>query len=225
MPLDFLSLAHDCAPQIAPATMAAIVRTESGFNPYAIGVVHGWLRRQPSNVAEAIATARALEAAGWNFSVGLAQVNRANWPAYGLTAENAFEPCRNLAAGAAILHRCFTAAVTSGKFRAGTDYQADVQAALRASLSCYESGNFSTGYQTGYVQRVVESAAAQASSDSSVPAIAPIPVVPIDSAVSIRAPRSEPAVRQLLRRDRDGINADSPVTDERLKPDSSAVVF
>ncbi len=225
MPLDFLSLAHDCAPQIAPATMAAIVRTESGFNPYAIGVVHGRLRRQPSNVAEAVATVRALEADGWNFSVGLAQVNRANWLAYGLTAENAFEPCRNLAAGAAILHRCFTAAVTTRKFHAGTDYQADVQAALHASLSCYASGNFSTGYQTGYVQRVVESAAALASSDSSVPAIAPIPVVPIGSAVPIRAPRSESAVRQLLRRDRDGMNAASPVTEERLKPDSSAVVF
>ncbi|KER73679.1 lytic transglycosylase [Burkholderia cepacia] len=225
MPLDFLSLAHDCAPQIAPATMAAIVRTESGFNPYAIGVVHGRLRRQPSNVAEAIATVRALEAGGWNFSVGLTQVNRANWLAYGLTAENAFEPCRNLAAGAAILHRCFTAAVATGKFYAATDYHADVQAALRASLSCYASGNFTTGYQTGYVQRVVESAAALASSNSSVPAIAPIPVVPIGSAVSIRAPCSEPAVRQLLRRDRDGINAASPVTEERLNPDSSAVVF
>ncbi|VWB25256.1 lytic transglycosylase, catalytic [Burkholderia aenigmatica] len=225
MPLDFLSLVHDCAPQIAPATMAAIVRTESGFNPYAIGVVHGRLRRQPSNLAEAVATVRALEVGGWNFSVGLAQVNRANWLAYGLTAENAFEPCRNLAAGAAILHRCFTAAVTSGKFYAATDYQADVQAALRASLSCYASGNFTTGYQTGYVQRVVESAAVQASSNSSVPAIAPIPIVPIGSAVPIRAPRYEPAVHRLLRRDRDGMNAASPVTEERHKPDSSAVVF
>ncbi|WP_244106877.1 lytic transglycosylase domain-containing protein [Burkholderia cenocepacia] len=225
MPLDFMSLAHDCAPQIAPATMAAIVLTESGLNPYAIGVVHGRLRRQPSNVAEAVATIRALEAGGWNFSVGLAQVNRANWLAYGLSAENAFEPCRNLAAGAAILHRCFTAAVTTQKFHVGTDYQADVQAALRASLSCYASGNFSTGYRTGYVQRVVENASAQASSDSSVPAIAPIPVVPIGSAMPIRAPRSDPAIRRLLRRDRDGTNAASPVTEERLKPDSSAVVF
>ncbi|MCA8024760.1 lytic transglycosylase domain-containing protein [Burkholderia cepacia] len=225
MPLDFLSLAHDCAPQIAPATMAAIVRTESGFNPYAIGIVHGQLRRQPSNMAEAVATVHELEAGGWNFSVGLAQVNRANWPTFGLTAENAFEPCRNLAAGAAILHRCFTAAVTTGKFHARTDYQADVQAALRASLSCYASGNFSTGYQTGYVQRVVENAAAQASSDSFVPAIAPIPVIPMDSVAPIRALRSEPGVRKLSRRDRDGVNAASPDTQERLKPNCSAVVF
>ncbi|HDR8989609.1 TPA: lytic transglycosylase domain-containing protein [Burkholderia vietnamiensis] len=225
MPLDFLSLVHDCAPQIAPATMAAIVPTESGFNPYAIGVVRGRLRRQPSNMAEAVATVRALEAGGWNFSVGLAQVNRANWLAYGLSAENALEPCRNLAVGAAILHRCYTAAVTIQKSQARTDYQADVQAALRASLSCYASGNFSTGYRTGYVQRVEESAAAQASSDSHVPAIAPIAVVPIGSAVPVRAARSEPAVRQLSRSDRDGMNTASPVTEQRFKPDGSAVVF
>ncbi|RBB38171.1 lytic transglycosylase [Burkholderia reimsis] len=225
MPLDFLSLMHDCAPQIAPATMAAIVRTESGFNPYAIGVVHGRLRRQPLNVAEAVATVRALEAGGWNFSVGLAQVNRANWPAYGLTAENTFEPCRNLAAGAAILHRCFAAAVTTGKFHAGADYHADIQAALRASLSCYASGNFSTGYQTGYVQRVVESAAAQAFPERSVPAITSIPVIPINSAAPTRVPRSGPAGGQPLRRDRDEVNTTAPVTEERLKPDSSAVVF
>jgi type IV secretion system protein VirB1 len=60
-PLDFMALAQHCAPQVAPATLAAIVRTESDFHPYAIGVVHGRLVRQPANVGEAIATARALE--------------------------------------------------------------------------------------------------------------------------------------------------------------------
>ena len=225
MPLDFLSLAQQCAPQIAPATMAAVVRTESGFNPYAIGVVHGRLLRQPSNAAEAVATVRMLAAAGWNFSVGLAQVNRANWLAYGLTPEIAFEPCRNLATGAAILHGCFTAAVKSRQFHPATDDQADRQAALRASLSCYSSGNFSTGYQTGYVQRVVENAAAQSSPKLSVPAIAPIPVVPVDSAMPIRAPRSRSSIQQPVRRDHDEVNSVSPATDQQREPDGSAVVF
>ena len=43
LPVDFNALAQECAPQTAPATLAAIVRTESGFNPYAIGVVGGRL--------------------------------------------------------------------------------------------------------------------------------------------------------------------------------------
>ncbi|MBN3787508.1 lytic transglycosylase domain-containing protein [Burkholderia sp. Ac-20353] len=224
MPLDFLALAQQCAPQIAPVTMAAIVRIESGFNPYAIGVVHGRLLRQPSSAAEAVATARVLDALGWNFSVGLAQVNRANWVAYGLTPENAFEPCRNLAAGAGILQRCFTAA-RSRQFRTLANAQSDVQAALRASLSCYASGDFSTGYRSGYVQRVVNNAMEQSSTVATVPAIAPIPFVPIGSAMPTRSPQSRAVIRQTLRPERDGVTATSPTTGRPREPDGSAVVF
>ena len=191
LPLDFATLAQQCAPQISPVTMAAIVRTESGFNPYAIGVVRGRLLRQPGSAAEAVATAHALAAAGWNFSVGLAQVNRANWSAYGLTEQSAFDPCHNLAAGAAVLEGCFTAARS-----AQIDGRRDPQAALRAGLSCYASGNFSTGYRTGYVQRVVDNARVPASAPSQtvVPAIEPIPVVP--TLPADRA-RSQPAGHQV----------------------------
>jgi len=145
----FMVLAQQCAPDVAPATMAAVVRVESDFNPYAIGVVHGRLQRQPASLAAAVAPARALDAAGWNYSAGLAQVNRSNWPRFGLTADTAFDPCRNLAAGAAILQGCFERA------RRIHAQARQVQQALRSSLSCYASGDFSTGYRTGYVQRVV----------------------------------------------------------------------
>ncbi|OSR64963.1 Type IV secretion system protein virB1 [Pseudomonas syringae pv. actinidiae] len=33
----FLALAMQCAPSIHPATLTPIVKTESSFNPYAIG--------------------------------------------------------------------------------------------------------------------------------------------------------------------------------------------
>ncbi|MFM0229700.1 lytic transglycosylase domain-containing protein [Paraburkholderia sediminicola] len=190
LPLDFITLAQQCAPQVSPVTMAAIVQTESGFNPYAIGVVHGRLARQPASVDEAVVTAHALAASGWNFSVGLAQVNYVNWPAYGLNEQSAFDPCRSLAAGAAILQGCFESAR-----RAQADSRRDAQSALRASLSCYASGNFSTGYRTGYVQRVVNSARtpSQPTVPVFVPSIAPIPVVPVDSEVSARPGRSQPA--------------------------------
>ncbi|MBB5447818.1 type IV secretion system protein VirB1 [Paraburkholderia sp. WSM4177] len=189
-PLDFTTLAQLCAPQVASITMAAIVRTESGFNPYAIGVVRGRLVRQPVSEAEAVATAHALAAGGWNFSVGLAQVNRANWPTYGLSEWSAFDPCRNLAAGAAILRGCFELAR-----RARADTKRDLQSTLRASLSCYASGNFSTGYRTGYVQRVIDNARLPAppSSHAVVPAIEPIPVVPVDPAVPSNPVRSRSA--------------------------------
>ena len=174
----FLALAQQCAPAVAPATMAAVVPVESGFNPYAIGVVHGRLERQPVNLGEAVATARALDAAGWNYSAGLAQVNRSNWIRFGLTPETVFDPCRNLAAGAAILLECFERA-KQAQTRANARTHAQAQDALRAGLSCYASGDFSSGFRTGYVQRVVAQAARP---DPVVPAIAtdvsPIPVIP-----------------------------------------------
>ncbi|MDF3085027.1 lytic transglycosylase domain-containing protein [Burkholderia sola] len=160
----FAQLARACAPNVDPATLAALVRTESGFNPYAIGVVGGHLARQPASLDEARATARELSSRGFSYSVGLAQVNERNFAKYGLDEATMFEPCRNLRAGGAILTECF--ARSSGTGRA-------TQAALRAALSCYYSGNFTTGFSSGYVSRVVASAQRNAHEGG----IEPIPVV------------------------------------------------
>lgn len=141
--LDTLLLA--CAPLIAPDTAAALISVESRANPYAIGVVAGRLDRQPRSLSEAVSTARALEAAGWNYSVGLAQINKTNFARHGLSIETAFDPCSNLRAMQSILGECF------GRASA----RAEPQVALRRAFSCYYSGNFQTGFQHGYVQKVV----------------------------------------------------------------------
>ena len=143
MALEALFLA--CAPLIALDTAQALISVESQGNPFAIGVVAGSLMRQPRNLPEALATARALEAGGWNYSVGLAQINKTNFARSGLTVETAFEPCGNLRAMQAILGDCF------GRASA----RAVPQIALRRAFSCYYSGNFQTGFQHGYVQKVV----------------------------------------------------------------------
>lgn len=148
--MDFIALAQECAPNVHYQTMAAIVRTESSYNPFAIGVVNGRLERQPQNKDEAIATAKWLHENGWNFSMGLAQVNLKNLPKYGLDFEKAFDPCMNLRAGAAILGECFD--------RALVRHRDDQQGAARSALSCYYSGNFITGYKQGYVQTVLNNA-------------------------------------------------------------------
>jgi type IV secretion system protein VirB1 len=141
-----------CAPQVDAATVVAIVHVESANNPHAIGVVGGALTRQPRNGAEAVATARALRNDGWNFSVGLAQINQANFERLGLTLDNAFEPCANLRAMQTVLGDCFERAALAW----------DSQPALRRALSCYYSGNFKTGFEHGYVRRVITAMRAQA---------------------------------------------------------------
>jgi type IV secretion system protein VirB1 len=215
---DVMALAQRCVPDVSPITMTAIARTESVFNPYAIGVVRGRLVRQPANLEEALATARALDAGHWNYSVGLAQVNRSNWSRLGLTSRDAFDACRNLAAGGAILQRCFRSALAR---------QRDVQRALRQSLSCYASGDFVTGYRVGYVQRVVENATSSIAARAlpTVPAIAPsvlpIPVVPMDEdglPTQRFRPKGEAAPSGTGR-------SDSPPGEHEKTQDPSAVVF
>lgn len=149
--LDVMVLAQQCAPAVHPQTMAAIVKVESGGNPFAIGVVGGRLERQPANEAEAIATAQALKEEGFNFSLGIAQVNRYNLGRFGLDLTKAFDACSNLRAGSEILRDCFESA--KARF-------SEPGAALRASFSCYYSGNLSTGFkqtspgQPSYVDKV-----------------------------------------------------------------------
>lgn len=120
--------------------MHHVASIESSFNPYAIGVVGARLVRQPRSLGEAVATARMLETRGYNFSVGLAQVNRYNLPRYGLHSyQDAFDGCTNLRVGANILSHCLD--------RSGHDWG--------RAFSCYYSGNFVTGFRTGYVQKIL----------------------------------------------------------------------
>jgi type IV secretion system protein VirB1 len=150
-PLTFIAFVAACAPQVDIATAHALVAAESSFNAHAIGVVAGSLERQPRNRAEALATARRLRTDGWNYSVGLAQINVRNFERLGLTVQAAFDPCANLGAMQVVLTDCYDRAARQGT---------DPQRSLRRALSCYYSGNFVTGFNHGYVQRVVRAAAA-----------------------------------------------------------------
>jgi type IV secretion system protein VirB1 len=139
---------------------AAVVRVESANNPFAVGVVGSRLSRQPKNLDEAIATVRDLESRGYNYSVGMAQVNRSNFAKYGLNkAELAFDICANLEAGSKILKECFS--------RTNGDWG--------KAFSCYYSGNFVTGYKHGYVQKVTDSFLSLSPQNNSV---VPIQIIP-----------------------------------------------
>ncbi|WP_184355168.1 lytic transglycosylase domain-containing protein [Xanthomonas euroxanthea] len=141
--------------------MQHVVRVESSRNPYAIGVVGGRLVREPRGLAEAVATAKMLEQKGYNFSLGLGQVNRHNLQKYGLTSyEMAFEKCPNLVAASRILAECHS--------RSGANWG--------KSFSCYYSGNFETGFKHGYVQKIYASIRQSVASSAS--AAEPIAVVP-----------------------------------------------
>ncbi|MGY0505424.1 lytic transglycosylase domain-containing protein [Luteimonas sp. e5] len=161
-----------CQIDVPASVMHHVVKVESSYNPYAIGVVGGRLARQPRNLEEAVATAEMLEARGFNFSLGLAQVNRYNLAKYGLANyRTAFQTCPNLNAGARILRECHT--------RSGGHWG--------KAFSCYYSGNFTTGYRHGYVQKVEASMLAMRSPET--PSLA-IPVISSRRSGTAAAPAS-----------------------------------
>jgi type IV secretion system protein VirB1 len=165
-----IGLALRCAPNVAPQTLLAVARVESGLNPLALGVNHGGARiAPPQSRAEAIERATALISQGANLDLGLAQINSANLARLGMTVGDAFDPCRNLAAAGTVLE---------AGYRSARRLQPDAQRALRTALSLYNTGDVVRGFKNGYVARVERSAA-----DSPAPVVAPrIPPEPQQTA-------------------------------------------
>jgi type IV secretion system protein VirB1 len=143
----FLELAAACAPGVAPETLAAIARVESGLDPLIIGInERGAAPVRSATPAEAAARATALIAAGKSVDLGLMQINSRNLGWLELTVEHAFDPCRSIAAGARVL----------------------------TAFSAYNTGSPSRGLANGYVARVVSARAAMAAAPAR-PSPAPLP--------------------------------------------------
>lgn len=139
-----LLLAQSCAPQAAPATLAAVAYAESRFDPLAIGVNRGPRpSRRPRDAADAARITRDLLQRGANLDLGVAQINSDNLGWLGLSPEGAFDPCRNLAAAGQVL-------------RAGYRPKAGEtpQQSLRVALSRYNTGHPGRGFRNGYVAKV-----------------------------------------------------------------------
>jgi hypothetical protein len=142
------ALLQTCAPNVAPATMVAIIQVESQGDPYRIGINSGaTLRRQPVSAVDAVATARGLLRRGANFDAGLMQINSSNFARLGLTPETLFDPCTNLSAGARVLADNYGRARNAGHGNP-----------LQAAISEYNTGSRSRGLQNGYVGRVYAAA-------------------------------------------------------------------
>lgn len=140
-----MAMVAECSPSMHPAIAQAIVKTESSFNPFAIGVNRGGnrLARQPSNFGEAVQTAKRLLSQGVNIDLGLGQINSNNLNWLNLSVEQAFTPCANLQALQRVYLACYDKAGANGN---GTRMQ--------RAWSCYNTGNSRKGFSNGYVAKV-----------------------------------------------------------------------
>lgn len=135
-----------CAPLVHQDTLNSLIATESDFNPYAIAVVGGTgLTSQPKTKDEAIQIIKEFDRKDINYSVGLGQINKANFEKYGVTGEELLDPCLNLTVSQDILKNC---------------YEQSPNKSVSEALSCYYSGNYKSGFVTeksgnSYLERII----------------------------------------------------------------------
>lgn len=146
-PVAFRAVAENCAPSVTPEIMEKIVKAESGFSQFAIGV-NGSNRRNynPKSHEEATRIARELIAQGHSIDMGLGQINSANLEWLNLTVGTVFDSCTNLTASEVVLRDGYDRARKQGS---------DPQTALHQALSAYNTGTFTRGFTNGYVERVM----------------------------------------------------------------------
>lgn len=129
----FEQLIMDCAPNVHPQTMMAIMKAESAKNPYAMNVITDgkksvtWIHDKQ----EAIIYLKARLAEGHDVATGLMQINSVNFDMLGVSADTIFDPCTNIAASATILQMEYMSALSM------TD---DTQEALNIALAAYNAG-------------------------------------------------------------------------------------
>ncbi len=142
-------MAH-CAPNVAPSTMTAIVRVESGGDSLAIG--DNTTRRSyfPHDRANAEALAGRLLGAGHSLDVGIAQIDSMNFAGFGLSLHTIFDPCINLSVGATIL---------SDDYAFAAQRFGDGQLALRHAIGMYNTGRLNGG--APYIARVLAASGIQ----------------------------------------------------------------
>jgi type IV secretion system protein VirB1 len=143
------------------------VRTESGGNPLLLHVNGG---SQPSPAPqtkeEVVSLASRFIAEGKSVDLGLMQINSDNLEWLGMSIEDTFDPCKNLAAGSRILEE---------NYQRAHRQKGQEQVALYAALSAYNTGNQTAGIKNGYVQKVVENSTYKVPAISAVAEIKPEP--------------------------------------------------
>jgi type IV secretion system protein VirB1 len=132
-----------CAPNVAPATLEAVISVESGGKPLALNINGLSVQPPPArDIREAVKVAASFIARGYSVDLGLMQVNSRNLVALGLTLQQVLDPCTNIRGGATILTADYAEAVRT---------RGEGQSALQAALSAYNTGDFYRGFANGYV--------------------------------------------------------------------------
>jgi type IV secretion system protein VirB1 len=145
-PAAFNALAQRCAPTTPATTLLAVSEVESALEPWTIrvngsrpAILH------PSSEAHAVRIATALIQASQNLDLGLTQINSRNLRRLGLSVEDAFDPCHNVAGGARILDEGYKRALIASSAS---------DPLFQTTYSIYNTGTADRGLRNGYAAKV-----------------------------------------------------------------------
>ena len=148
----FNDLAQRCGSTVAPSTLAAVAKTESGFETLVVSDNTTGKSHTYPTVEQAAPVVEHLIAGGDSVDIGLMQINSANLKRLGMTVRDALDACKSINGAASIL--------TSNYL--GSRGAATAQIQLRDAISQYNTGNRVSGYRNGYVRKVEQAAKALA---------------------------------------------------------------
>jgi type IV secretion system protein VirB1 len=144
---DLMSLILTCSIGVHPQTVQAIIKHESGGNPYAIN--NQARSFYPTRLEDAQRIAVEQVRAGRSTDIGLMQVNSQHLGKFGVTPVDLLDPCTNIRIGTTILRQNY--ALTWAKYRSE-------KPALLGALSMYNTGSETRGLGNGYVGWVSKAA-------------------------------------------------------------------
>lgn len=129
--------------------MSAIVKVESGGNPWAININSKKGTRllyQAKTEEQAQAWVRWFVANGYNIDIGIAQINIKNIQKNNLDPVSFLDPCTNLKMAGQIL---------KSNYNTATKSSGNSDDAVKKAISAYNTGNFRYGFSNGYVGKVM----------------------------------------------------------------------
>jgi type IV secretion system protein VirB1 len=155
--MDFLTLASLCGPGVDPVTTAAIIKTESNFEPLAIRDNTLQVSFKPTSRAAAESTLSELVRRGDKLAIGLMQITTPWVTRLHLRASDLLDSCTNVRVGTWILSTNYEACRVPGRAPKAT---------LECALSAYWTGDGRVGgayvnqlyARTGSPYRVAETA-------------------------------------------------------------------
>ena len=130
-------------PSVDPSLTQAIIKVESGGNPYAIGDNTARRSYFPVSKSDAVQLAGYLLSQGHNLDMGLMQINSCHLGEKGLSLDVLFDPCANVNFGTGLLAEYFR--IYSG--------DPDITQVLFKALSAYNTGSAWMG--PDYINRIL----------------------------------------------------------------------